>query len=362
MRSVPIALVILDSGFGGGHQHVLDLAANLSKRFDPVVISSSQEMIKKAKKLKLAAVTLPASRFFGIEDIQPLREFVIKRKLSLIHAHGPRAGGATALATRRLGVPFVYTDHAWNPDYTIQPFNSAIQLAGLKLVCRLAKKVIVVSQKSREFLVGRGIAKPEKTVVVPNGIDLRLFRPRRATMDDKSILAGSVGVFNKRKAHDVFVAAMPYVLAKNPKIRFTIIGDGPEKLNVEKLAIELGVRRFIHFAGRLSDQERDVERRKWTVYVQSSRDESFGIAAAEALAMGIPVVATDVGGLTEVVNGGGLLVEKENPPALAKAILKLLENRRLREKLAKRGSVHVRKNYDLRKIVQQVERLYDSVL
>ena len=180
--------------------------------------------------------------------------------------------------------------------------------------------------------------------------------------DSKYLIVGSVGVFNERKAHDVFVGAIPHIIAKNPKARFVIIGDGPERLNVEKLAIELDVRRFIHFAGRLDDKARDAERRKWTVYVQSSRDESFGIAAAESLAIGIPVVATNVGGLPEVVDGGGLIVGKEDPKALADAVLRLLGKRKLRDKLAKTGQKHVRKNYDLNQVVLRIENVYRQVL
>lgn len=360
MKPVPVALVILDPGFGGGHTHVLDIASNVSKRFGPVVISSSRETIDKAKKMKLAIIALPASRFFGIEDVKPLRRLLAKHKFSLVHAHGPRAGWASVIATRGMGVKFVYTDHAWNPDYRIKATNAVMQMIGLRLVCYFAAKVIAVSSASREFLVGRGIAKPEKVIVIPNGIVMPTVYGRQTTADLKSPIVGSVGVFTTRKAFDVFVEAMPHVLAKNPKVRFAIVGDGPEKMNVEKLAIRLGVRRFIHLPGAVSDKERDAERKKWTVYVQSSRDESFGIAAAESLAMGIPVVGTNVGGLPDVINGGGIIVEKENSQALAEAILKLLGNSKLRGKLAQKGSAHVRKNFELKKVIRQIEEIYQS--
>jgi glycosyltransferase involved in cell wall biosynthesis len=359
---IPIALVILDPGFGGGHKHVLDLASHLPKHYEPVVICSSKEVLAQAHKQKVATVILPASRFFGIEDVKPLRHTLVTRNILLIHAHGPRAGWACFFAKANLGVPMVYTDHAWNPDYAIQRTRMAMQLVGLRLVCRSAQKVIAVSQKSREFLVGRGIAKPEKTVVIPNGIALPSSVIRHPSSDPMRPIVGSVGVFNVRKGHDVFVQAIPHVLAKNPKVKFAIIGDGPERINVEKLAIRLGIRRFIHMPGAVSDKERDTERKKWTLYVQSSRDESFGIAAAEALAMGIPVVATNVGGLPDVIDGGGLIVEKENPQALAEAVLKLLSNTRLRLQLSKRGQAHVRKQFALPSVMARIEGVYGSVV
>ncbi len=382
IEKVRVAEVILDPGFGGGHKHVLDLAANLSRRFEPIIFSSSREMLAQAKKAKIAAVALPTSRFFGIEDVKPLRQAFVKREISLLHAHGPRAGWACVFAKANLrlpailvgkrggrGLPMVYTDHAWNPDYAIRRTRAVMQLAGLRLVCRAANKVISVSSASRQFLVGQGIARPEKVIIIPNGIMMPAVYDQQSTAHrrspkavDSRPIVGSVGVFNARKGHDVFVEALPHVLAKNPRARFAIIGDGPERLNVEKLAIRLGVRRFIHMPGRVDDEERDNERRKWTVYVQSSRDESFGIAAAEALAMGIPVVGANVGGLPDVVNGGGIIVEKESPKALAEAILKLLSNSKLRGRLAKRGLVHVRKNFDLKSVVKQIENVYETML
>jgi len=357
-----VAFVLLDPGFGGGHRHVIDLAKNLSPKIDLAIIGSSLEFLREAKAAKLATVALPPSRFFGIEDVKPLRQVLVKRNIELIHAHGPRAGWASFFAKANLGLPMVYTDHAWNPDYTIRRTRATIQLAGLRLVCRSADKVIAVSEKARQFLVGRGIAKPEKTVIIPNGIDLRLLHGRLASPKEKSPIVGSVGAFNERKGHDVFVRAIPAITAKNKRVHFTIIGDGPGRLAVEKLAIELGVRRFIHFAGWLPDKERDAHRKRWTIYVQSSRDESFGIAAAEALAMGIPIVATNVGGLPDVVDGGGMIVEKENPQALAEAVLKLLGNKKMRDRLAKIGSGHVRKNFDLRHVIHSIQQVYQQVL
>ena len=365
-----IAQVILDPGFGGGHRQVLEVARVLGPRLQSVIFASSPVLRDRARQVGLPLVPLPESRFFGMEDVAPLRGFLTSRLYALVHAHGPRAGWVTALANRGVGLPFVYTDHAWNPDYTIAPFNAAIQLIGLRLVCRAADRVIAVSERSRTFLVDRGISPADKTIVIPNGIRLPAAARKRKTENpvaQETMVVGSVGAFHRRKGHDLLVRAIPHVLASLPdtskdKIRFVIVGDGPERVNVAKLAIRLGVRRYLHLPGSIPDQELEEERRRWTVYVQASRDESFGIAAAEALALGIPVVATGVGGLPEVVDGGGLIVPKEDPRALAEAVVRLLSEETLRRKLSEAGREHVRSRYDVEKVAGEIERVYQELL
>jgi glycosyltransferase involved in cell wall biosynthesis len=189
-----------------------------------------------------------------------------------------------------------------------------------------------------------------------NGVQL----PDRAqpSSRDGRLVIGTLGTVSRRKGSDLFLAAARRLQTKLPSAEFRMIGpcvEGPERSWAAQLvdaarasAIRCGTRRDPY-----------QELRDWDVFVLPSRDEPFGLAAAEAMAMGIPVVATRVGGLPEVVGEeAGLLVEPDNVEALASAILDLARDSRLRSTMGLSGRARVKQKFTLEKQADGVHRAY----
>jgi glycosyltransferase involved in cell wall biosynthesis len=171
------------------------------------------------------------------------------------------------------------------------------------------------------------------THVIPNGIDYDFWQLDEASSDtrqEKQLI--SVGSLKRVKGHDVLIRAFPKVLEEHPDATLRLVGDGPKQSEYEKMTEDLGVTDCIDFAGWLTEVEVRSSLRKATLFVFPSRHEGFGIALLEAMAAGCPVVASNVGGIPEVVRGAdAMLVPPEDSNALAEAINAVLRDEGWRE-------------------------------
>ena len=197
-------------------------------------------------------------------------------------------------------------------------------------------------------------------VVIPNGIELAQYQlhiPR----DAKKIVC--VGRLYHVKGQDTLIEAMPYVLKEFPDMKLHLVGDGPEKQRLALSVERLGLKDCIIFRGSLPHEEIPKEIASAAILVGPSRKEGQGIVFVEAQAAGTPIVATNVGGIPEVVEDGvtGLLVPPENPQALAETILKLLRDPLYAKRLAENAKKDVEK-YNWGRITKKVEVLIDETI
>ena len=197
-------------------------------------------------------------------------------------------------------------------------------------------------------------------VVIPNGIDI-VRSVAYAKKDQKKIIC--VGRLYAVKGQDVLLEAMPHVLKEFPGTKLHLIGEGPEKSNLESRIKNLGITGSVIFKGNLPHEKIPSEIAGAAMLVGPSRKEGQGIVFVEAQAAETPVVATAVGGIPEVVEDGitGLLVPPENPQALAQAMLKLLRDPLLAKRLSETAKKQVLR-YDWNKIMQEVEALIHETI
>ena len=190
---------------------------------------------------------------------------------------------------------------------------------------------VVVSPSSREDLVRRGLPR-DHVRVVPNGLDHGLYRPDSLVSPDAGRVV-FVGRIEHYKGVDVLLAAWPEVRRARPQARLSILGAGTALEEMRRRARGL---EGIEFAGFVSDEAKVEAMRAARVVVQPSRKEGWGLTVLEANACGTPVVATDVPGLRDSVRDGetGLLVPSGEPDSLAAAIVRVLDDDRLRGRLA----------------------------
>jgi glycosyltransferase involved in cell wall biosynthesis len=160
------------------------------------------------------------------------------------------------------------------------------------------------------------------------------------------------------KGHDTLLAAVPRILARHPGASVTLVGDGPRREALETLARALGVSAAVHFLGECRDVAPVLAGHD--LFVLPSRSEAFPNALIEAMATALPVVATSVGGIPEVVRSGenGLLVPPDDPPALADAIVALMDDPARAAALGRAARADVERHYTIDRMVEQFEQLY----
>lgn len=281
---------------------------------------------------------------------------IVRRRIHHIHSHFVRRACKHALMLSILtGIPYSFTTHA--PQFAKGYFEPS--RSDFYLRAKYATKVITTTNHNRSHLESVIGIPSHKIAVVPPGIDLTRFRPPEYQVQDERIVL-SVARLDREKAHNVLLKAC--LCLKNLSVSFecVIIGDGPERGNLLGLLEQFGLGSSVHLVGAKSNTEVVPYYQRASVFVMPSLLEALGVAAIEAMACGVPVVATRVGGVPELVEDGrtGFLVEFGDHLELARKIALLLENSELRSMM---GGEARSKAVALFNINEQVRRLAQAL-
>ena len=240
-----------------------------------------------------------------------------------------------------------------NPDKT----DGQIRLQ--RLAYRLATKVVANSQAARQMLEQEGVA-TSSIAVIPNGLDLNAFAERRPTGSIRNII--TVANLRREKSHETLLAAAAVLVRTYPGLRFQIVGDGPRRRELEELSRARGLDAHVEFLGHREDIPTLLAAAD--AFVLPSRTEAFPNGAIEAMAAGLPVVASDVGGLRDLIAKGrtGVLVPPGDPDALARALQSFIDNPAGAEAIGRAGRAEVHQRYAFDRMIASFEDLYLSGL
>ena len=293
-----------------------------------------------------------------------------KRSPQLIHAHfGPDSIRALSLSNK-LGVPLVVTFHGYGatikPSYAWRSsYTQFIYLLNRTKLQRNAAHFIAVSDYIKNLLLNQGFPR-EKVTTHYIGVDTAQFTQNPRIQRRATVLF--VGRLVECKGCEFLVRAMAAVQAALPNTELVVIGDGPLRAQLEKLAAEkLNRYRFLGF------QNQSVVR-EWmnqakvlcvpSITAKSGHAEAFGIVFAEAQSMGLPVVSCDSGGISEAVEHGktGFLVPEKDTEALANQMIKLLKDPMLWERFSQSAMQRAREKFDIVQQTQKLERFYLDVI
>jgi glycosyltransferase involved in cell wall biosynthesis len=273
----------------------------------------------------------------------------------IVHTRMAKAGALARLAGRTAGVPtLIHTFHGHVLDeYFRRPTERAILAAERKLASQ-SDVLVAVSEQVRDELLSLGVGKPDKWRVIPDGYELAALARsilsqtearRRLGLPERGPLIGIVGRLVPVKDHQSFLEAAGEIAATHRSARFVIAGDGPLRSILERKGRGiLGDR--AEFLGWVHDLESLY--RALDLVVLISRKEGTPAALIEANAMGVPGVATRVGGVADVVRDGqtGFLVPPGNPTAIAAAVGDLLDHRKMRDRMGQAARAHVLDRFD----------------
>ncbi|MCX7963352.1 MAG: glycosyltransferase [Candidatus Sumerlaea chitinivorans] len=277
---------------------------------------------------------------------------------------------ASALEVPRI----VITQHGTHEWGESDVYPEPLVRGGFFWVARAAHRIVTVSNAVREELLASGVP-PERLVVISNGVDPELFRPlgedkrqnlRRQLCAESTnsdvYLVGAAGNFRFIKGYDVFVRAAATLRMRCRNARFVLWGSGPEEPALRSLAETLQLTPHIHWGGRVKSLS------EWLpaldVFVQPSRQESFGLATAEAMSCGVPVVVSAVGGLRELVPDGacGIQVPPDDPDSLARSLAMLHQAPSLREAMGQAARERIVQEFSIQQMQKRYLNLYEELV
>jgi glycosyltransferase involved in cell wall biosynthesis len=353
--------------FGGGERHLADLSRALVDRGHEVYAAAvpasplwaELSFLPPERRLELSRANYP-------KNLTGRATFARANEIEIVHAHAARDYHLAALAVRlpvRLGLrsKLVLTRHVLFPLRNIN-----------KPLLKSAGRVIAVSEAVAESLRQNGVIESAKITVVHNGIDVARFEcsvgdASPPHSDSTRVVIGTVGHLAPIKGHDVFVRAAALITARRNDVQFVVIGEdkSPQMENrksLESLVAELGLNGFVTLPGWRDDIRAALS--SLTVFVSAARSEPFGLAIVEAMAAGLPIVATASEGALEIIEDGhsGKLVPVNDHEALAQAINALLDDPLERSRLARNAHLAARERFSLERMASDTEQVYREVL
>ncbi|HEV8441288.1 MAG TPA: glycosyltransferase family 4 protein [Methylomirabilota bacterium] len=347
-------------GLGGQEIRTLNEARWTVERGWRVILACPPDgrLYDRAREAGLEPVAVPMKAAWDARAALQLRRLIKREQVSIVHTHSSVDAWLGGAAARAAGVPVVRTRHVslpirrgWNPVYT-----------------RLADRVITSGEAIRRMVVAAGVA-PPRVVAIPAGVDLDGFPFRvRSDGDAESIgmsspVIGSVAMFRGSKGHDHLIEAFRLIRATHPRATLLLVGDGIRRGWVEGLAREAGLERAVVFTGFRSDVAALLSVMDCFV-LASTRTEGIPQSLLQAFAAGVPVVASEVGGVPEVVVDGvtGVLVKPESPTELSRGIEAVLGDQPGAERRADAARRLVEDRFSHRAIMTRLLDVYDQLL
>lgn len=364
-----ILLLITKSDVGGAQVHVLEILRSLQHRYRFILAAGEDDYltdqarqsgieVRVLQHLK-RPINLQQDRFAYLECIALLKEI----QPDLLHSHSSKAGVIGRLAAWRLGVKSLFTAHGWAFTEGAPRVQRLYGLLLESVLCRLVGSVVTISEydqqlarryhvgsTKRRYLVRNGISEPQA-----DGTEQRdQHRP-----DDAPLQILTIGRLSPVKNHLMLVEALAGLSIPFEAI---IVGEGECHAALAARILQLGLNDKVKLPGEVTDLYAYLDTAD--IFVLSSNYEGLPLSVLEAMSMGLPVVSTDVGGVSEAVLAGqtGLLSAREDAAGLRENIETLAAKEQLRGQFSARARCHYLENFTAQRMIQELEAVYEECL
>jgi glycosyltransferase involved in cell wall biosynthesis len=359
--------LLVSTDLGGGPAHVRDLVAGLAgPEFRFTIAGPAGGALLPALTAAGADFEPVAADRLSVGALRDTVRLARARRIQVIHSHGKGAGLYGRIAARLTGAAAIHTFHGIHPAG-----YGRLYLRLERALARWSFAVVHVSESQAGEARALGLAPAGRTRVIVNGIDAALVRAvaERAPMSraalglrpDALVLA-TVARFDPVKRLEVLVRAVPLLVARVPEAQLLIVGDGSERDTLRALARTLAPGDGVVFAGAIPDAARVLP--VVDLYVTASRREGLPLAVLEAMACGLPVLATAAPGHVDAVEPEvtGRLVPLDDAPGLAAAAALLLRDPALRARMGRAGRERVEQHFSHARVLAEVADLYRAAV
>lgn len=357
----------------GGVERYLETLFKYSKdKVENILVCSQNYDYEKFKRLADRVIVLKMAH-----DIQPssdikvertLRRIIKQLKPDIVYAHSSKAGAFARIADLGLNNKVIYNPHGW--AFNMQQSAKKKEMCKWveKISAHFCDKIVCISDAEKESALREKICKSSKLQVIYNGIDLEEIEKTTPMSRDQlgipkdAFVVGMVGRLSKQKAPDTFVKAAKLIKEKIPNAFFLMVGDGELRDQVESLSNQYDLGSSFLITGWVDNPAAYMK--IMNVGMLLSRWEGFGLVLPEYMACGIPIVATNVDAIPNIVKDGvnGMLVDKDDYHKAADAVDRLFKQPDLKSSLVKVESNIVKTKFDGQRVAQNSEQLYKELI
>jgi glycosyltransferase involved in cell wall biosynthesis len=371
MEKLNILHIYQNSKIGGVQQQLLSLLKAYNREvFNPIFccLGPKEEIGKEIEGIGIDCISLNRSRYsrFSLKIVIDLHRLMKKKHIHLVRTHRYRSNLYGRLAAFLTGVPVIVASVHDNYRKDKRPVRRVIN----RILSKITDKIVAVSEEVKKDIIQYDKIEPSKVVVIPNGIDTEKFNPKGNYADirkefsikEDTIVAGFIGRIVPAKGLEYLIDSIPHVKGEFNNIKLLIVGEGSLVKRLREQAKEKKVYDSIIFAGRRRDIPDILS--CIDVFVMPSIAEGLPNALLEAMAMAKPIIATEVGGIPEVIKNrfNGILVPPRDIRALATAIKELTGNAQVAAKMGQAARDLVLDNFSIKLIAQRWQTLYLSLL
>ena len=357
----------------GGVERYLETLFKYSKdKVENILVCSQNCDYEKFKKLADRVIVLKMAH-----DIQPssdikvertLRRIIKQLKPDIVYAHSSKAGAFARIADLGLNNKVIYNPHGWAFNMQQSAKKKEMSRWVEKISAHFCDKIVCISDAEKESALREKICKPNKLQVIYNGIDLEEIEKTapmsRAQLGipEGAFVIGMVGRLSKQKAPDTFVKAAKLIKEKIPNAFFLMVGDGELRDQIENLISQYDLGSSFLITGWVDNSTAYMK--IMDVGMLLSRWEGFGLVLPEYMACGVPIVATDVDAIPNIIQDGvnGMLVDKDDYHKAADAVDRLFKQPDLTFSLVKTADNIVKTKFDGKRVAQNSEQLYKELI
>jgi len=373
---IRILFVIDNIQFGGGERVFAQIINGLNPEKYSIFLASqlSKHFYESIRNKKVRFFHLDFSKRINLILIFKLSKIIRKNKIQIVHGQGTRAEFYARIANK-IGERSKYVSTIAMPveGFDVSPFRKKIYRFFDKLSERFVDRFIVVSDVLREMMIKKRGLPPDKVIRIYNGIEPDQYSPKNFKksrlevrkefkINDTSLVIGAIGRLVWQKGFEYLIQAIPDVIKVDSNVRFIIVGDGPLMDRLKAQSSKLKVNDHLILTGFREDIKEILS--AIDILVIPSLKEGFPMITLEGMAMARPIIATHIDGITEQITNGetGILVQPWDTNSLARAIVKLLDNRKFAETLGLNARRKVERDFLLEKMVVETEKIYQGLV
>lgn len=310
------------------------------------------------------------SIYNDIKSFIKICKYIKMYKPDIIHAHSSKAGVLGRFAAYINKIPCIYTAHGWSFGMNISKLKKKFYASIERYCAKFTYKIINISEYEQKLALSYKIAPLEKLPIIYNGIDINRYETtainkievlRELNIPEDSFIIGMVARLTKAKSPETFIKVAKIVSVKIPNSYFILVGDGELRQQVEEQIVNNNLQDKFLITGWTYEVEKYIS--LFDIALLTSKWEGFGLAITEYLAAGVPVIASNVGGITNIILDGynGYLIEPDNINGFSEKILLVHDNFNIRDLIVNNGRLTVKTKFDINRVVSEHKIIYENI-